>query len=46
MINMMNDILQYVPYALFLGAIFLILLVGVFITVNYFRKAGRKAAKR
>lgn len=46
MINMMKDILQYVPYALFPGAIFLMLLVGVTITVKHFLKAGQKTAKR
>jgi len=46
MINMMADILQYVPYALFVGAILLLLLTGVAITVNHFRKAGMRSAKR
>jgi Kef-type K+ transport system membrane component KefB len=46
MINMMKDILQYVPYALFLGAVFLLLFAGLAITVNYFRKEGRRTAKR
>ncbi len=43
---MMKDILQYVPYALFVGAIFLMLMVGVALTVKHFRKAERKTAKR
>ncbi len=46
MINMMKDILQYVPYALFAGAIFLLLLVFTAVTVNHFRKAERRTAKR
>lgn len=46
MINMMKDILQYLPYALFVGAIFLMLLTGVAVTVGFFRKSGTKAAKR
>lgn len=46
MINMMKDILQYVPYALFLGAILLMLLIGAAVTVNYFRKASKRTMKR
>jgi len=46
MINMMKDILQYLPYALFVGAIFLMLFAGVAITIGFFRKSGRRAAKR
>jgi len=46
MVNMMKDILQYIPYALFLGAILLMLLVGVAVTVKHFLKAGRRSAKR
>ncbi len=45
MINMMKDILQYLPYALFLGAIFLLLFAGVAVTVKYFLKAGKRTAK-
>jgi Kef-type K+ transport system membrane component KefB len=45
MINMMKDILQYLPYALFLGAIFLMLFAGLGVTINYFRKEGRRTAK-
>lgn len=45
MINMMNDLVQYVPYALFLAAVFLLLLVGLAFTVRYFRREGRRAAK-
>ena len=41
MINIMNDILQYVPYALFLGAVFLLLSVFTTVTVNHFRKAEK-----
>ena len=43
---MMKDILQYVPYALFLGAIFLLLMTGVAFTVKHFLKAEVKTAKR
>lgn len=46
MINMMKDILQYLPYALFVGAIFLMLLIGVAVTVKHFLKSGRRSAKR
>ena len=46
MVNMMKDILQYLPYALFVGAIFLMLLIGVAVTVKHFLKAGRRSAKR
>ncbi len=46
MINMMKDILQYVPYALFVGVIFLIMLTGAAYTIGFFRKSGRRAAKR
>lgn len=46
MINMMKDILQYLPYALFVGAIFLLLLVGVAVTVKHFLKADVKSVKR
>lgn len=44
MINMMRDILQYLPYALFLGVIFLLLMIMAAATVNHFRKAGRRQA--
>lgn len=43
---MMKDILQYVPYALLVGAVFLIVLAGVLVTANYFRKEGARTAKR
>ena len=46
MINMMKDILQYVPYALFWGAIFLLPLTGGALTVSHFLKAEVKPAKR
>lgn len=46
MVNMMMDILQYVPYALFAGAIFLLLLIFTAATINHFRKAERKTAKQ
>jgi len=46
MINMMKDILEYLPYALSVGAICLLLLTGVFITVNFFRKSSKRTAKR
>jgi hypothetical protein len=46
MINMMKDILQYVPYALLVGTVFLMILAGVLITVGYFRKAEKRTAKR
>lgn len=46
MINMMKDILQYVPYALLVGTVFFMLLAGVIVTANYFRKASRRTAKR
>lgn len=42
MVNMMMDILQYVPYALFAGAILLLLLVFTAVTINFFRKAERE----
>ena len=45
MMNMMKDILQYVPYALFLAAVFSLLLLSVAYTMRYFRQAGRNAAK-
>jgi hypothetical protein len=46
MINMMKDILQYLPYALFLGAVFLLLFASLAVTVSYFRKEGRRTAQR
>lgn len=46
MINMMKDILQYVPYALFAAAVALILLIGVGYTISFFRKSRRRTAKR
>ena len=43
MINMMKDILQYLPYALLFGAVLLLLGLMVAVTLNHFRKAaGRK----
>lgn len=38
MINMMKDILQYVPYALFLAAVFALLAGGVIYTFMVFRR--------
>lgn len=46
MINMMKDLLQYVPQTIFLAVIFLILLAGVAFTVKYFLKAGKNSPKR
>jgi Photosystem I reaction centre subunit IX / PsaJ len=46
MINMMKDILQYVPYALLVGMVLLMITAGVLITANYFRKEGGRTAKR
>ncbi len=46
MINMMKDILQYVPYALLVGAVLLVLSAGLALTVNHFRKEGKRTAKR
>ncbi len=45
MINMMQDILQYLPYALFVGAIFAMLFAGIVFTYLRFRKADRKLAR-
>jgi hypothetical protein len=45
MINMMKDILQYLPYALFMGAIFLLLFGGLAVTVNYFAKKAEERRK-
>jgi hypothetical protein len=42
----MKDLLQYVPYGLFVGAILLVLLVGVALTVKHFLKAEVKSVKR
>ena len=41
MVNMMMDILQYVPYVLLLGFVALLLGVGVYVTVSYFRKSTK-----
>lgn len=41
MINMMQDILQYVPYALFLSFITLLLGAGVYVTFSFFRSYNR-----
>ena len=41
---MMQDILQYLPYAVFLAAIFGLLMTGVAATYFHFRKAERRAA--
>ena len=47
MINtMMQDILQFVPYALLVGAVFLVVLGGVFLTAKHFRQSNRRTAKR
>jgi hypothetical protein len=47
MINtMMQDILQFVPYTLLVGAVFLIILGGVALTVKHFRQADKRAVKR
>jgi len=42
MINMMKDILQYVPYAILLAAVFGLLFAGLAVTINYFRKEGKR----
>lgn len=41
MINMMQDILQYVPYAIFFGLIMLLLGAGVYVTISHFRNYNR-----
>ena len=45
MINMMKDIFQYLPYAIFLAAIFALLFGGIIFTVLRFRKADKKLAR-
>ena len=42
MINMMKDILQYLPYALLFGAVLLLLGLMVAVTLNHFRKAAKR----
>lgn len=45
MINMMNDILQYLPYALLLAAVFGLMFAGVVFTILRFRKAEKRLAQ-
>lgn len=40
---MMKDILQYVPYALLLAAVFGLLFAGVAFTILRFRKAEKRS---
>ena len=42
--QMMSDILQYVPYAILVAAVFLLLGGGVVYTILFFRKAGKRVA--
>lgn len=42
---MMKDILQYVPYALFLAAIFALLAGGVIATYMVFRRNDKRYGK-
>ncbi len=46
MVNMMQDILQYVPYALFLAAIFALLGAGVIYTFTVFRRNDKRYGER
>jgi len=42
MINMMKDILQYAPYALFLAAVFALLAGGAIYTFIIFRRNDKR----
>ncbi len=46
MINMMKDILQYLPYALFLLAVFALLGAGLVYTFMVFRRNGKRYDKK
>lgn len=45
MINMMMDILQYLPYALLIGFVALLLGAGVYATISYFRGYEKNPAR-
>lgn len=45
MVNMMKDILQYLPYALFLAAVFALLAGGVIATYTVFRRNDKRYGK-
>ena len=46
MINMMQDILQYVPYALFMLAVFALLGGGVIYTFMVFRRNDKRYGEK
>ncbi len=46
MINMMEDIRQYLPYALFLLAVFTLLGTGVVYTFVVFRRNDKRHGKK
>lgn len=45
MINMMTDILQYLPYALLLGFVALLFASGLYATISYFRNYEKNPAR-
>ena len=46
MINMMTDLLQYLPYVIVIGAVFLLVFAGIVYTISHFRKAEKRRAGR
>lgn len=46
MINMMQDILQYVPYALLVGFVLFLLGAGFYTTVSYLRNYDKNPANK
>lgn len=46
MINMMTDLLYYLPYFLIVGAAFLLVSAGVMVSVKYFNNPRNTVGKR
>lgn len=46
MINMMQDLLQYVPYALLFGFVLLLMGAGFYVTASYLRNYDKNPAAK
>lgn len=44
MVNMMENLLQYLPYALVVGTVLLLMATMVLVTINHFRNEGQRLA--
>lgn len=44
MVYMMENLLQYLPYALVVGTVLLLMATMVLVTINHFRNEGQRLA--